>query len=283
MTTENALPTATEATAGTQQAEASAETKALNAAIDSAEGENQDNTEAAADKPKEEAAPKKEKTQEEREIARLRRRVDNLTRRLYEGKSRGDERQLTPQAIEDDNRTQQRDNEPLSLSRQELQELIDKEARKLAPTIKQQEAEIEHRRSVVTKLATDLGKEKFDALASDLDDALDGLTANGRPTPAADAIFGSEDPRALIEYLADPDNADEAEAIGRMSAVQAGRAIARLDTKLASKKAQAKPQPSKAPPPIEDIRGQGAPKKSLFDLSDAEFMKRRREQVKNRR
>lgn len=281
MTTETALPAATQAVASTSP-EASTETKALNAAIDAEDGANADGggEKRAAEA---EPPPKKEKTPEEREIARLRRRVDTLTRRVYESKANSEK--LTRGRIDDDNRASQSDNETLSLSRKDLQELIDKEAKRLAPTIKQQETEIEHRRAVVQKLAKDWGSERFDTLASDLDDAFDGLAdGNGRPKPAADAIFEADDPASLIEYLADPEHADEAEAIARMSAVQAGRAIAKLEATIASKKAKDKPQASRAAAPIEEIRGQGGgASKPLADLSDKEFAKRRREQIANRR
>jgi hypothetical protein len=284
MTTETSIAAQAAAPA---QPEASPETKALNAAIDSEDGAN---TETGQPEKKEGEGdqPKKERTPEERERIRMQRKIDRLLQQRGElrAKLAGGARELTREPIERDNGGQQGDNETLSLSRQELQKLIDQEARKLAPTIKQQEAEIEHRRAVVTQLAKELGKEKFDALASDLDDAFDGLVdSNGRPKPAADAIFESEDPRALIEYLADPDHADEAEAIERMNALQAGRAIAKLEATLASKKAEAKPQPSKAAAPIEPIQGHGggASTKRLADMSDAEFDKRRRQQIANRR
>ncbi len=52
-----------------------------------------------------------------------------------------------------------------------------------------------------------MGRQKFDAYASDLDDAFGGLVGqDGKPKPATDAIFESEMPAALIEYLADPEN-----------------------------------------------------------------------------
>lgn len=278
MTTETAAPD----TATTTHPEASEEAKALNAAIDSEPGANSDD---GSGEKKPEGEPRKEKTPDERERIRLQRRIDRLLQQRGELRARLNDPQLTRQQIERNNEAQQSDNETLSLSRQELQDLIDREARKLAPSIKQQEAVIERRAAIVQGLAKDWGKEKFDALASDLDDAFDGLTdRNGQPKPAADAIFEADDPRALIEYLADPDHADEAEAISRMSAVQAGRAIAKLETKLTAEKAKAKPQPSRASPPIEDIRGQGgANTKRLADLSDAEFEKRRRQQIAARR
>lgn len=258
--------------------EATPETKALNQAIDSQESENKDPADVAAAEAAKtaEEAPKKERTPEEREIQRLRRRVDTLTKRLYQGQNQPTPLQNEKKA--DTSETEQSDSEPLSLSRKELQELIEKRARELAPEVQQQESEIEHRRGVVKKLAKDWGQEKFDAYASDLDDAFGGLAVNGRPRPATDAIFEADNPRALIEYLADPENAVEAESLSRMSAVQAGRAITQLEQKLNNK-----PKPSKVPPPIEEVRGQGTTPKSLFDLSGDEFAKRRRKQIESRR
>lgn len=214
---------------------------------------------AAGDTPAE--GEKKQKTPEQREIERLRRAIDKRTRQLYEARAMSGQNSPIQQGAEGDtnaSRTQATD-EPVTLSRAELQKLIRKEAEQLAPAIKQQQTEIEHRQKVVQTLAKEWGQEKFDAYASDLDDAFGGLAdASGKPKPATDAIFESEMPSALIEYLADPDNADEAESIGRMSATQASRAIVKLETKLAAKRAEAKPQRSNAPAPIEQLRGGGA-------------------------
>ena len=82
--------------------------------------------------PKPEAEqPKKEKTPEEREIARLRRRVDSLTRRYYQAQSQeGANTQGQPR---EQTAGQHADDEPLQLSRAELDKLIDKRARALAP------------------------------------------------------------------------------------------------------------------------------------------------------
>ena len=156
------------------------------------------------------------------------------------------------------NQPTQDDSEPLSLSRQELERLVQEEARKLAPVLKDQETVIEQRRRVAEGLAKEWGQDGFNQRAQDLDAAFGGLTqADKSPKPAVDAIFEADDPKAVIEYLADPDNATEAEAIARMGPIQAGKAIAKLEYKLSAKKVTDKPQPSKAAPPIESERGQG--------------------------
>lgn len=208
--------------------------------------------------------PKAEKTPEERERARMQRGIDRRTRQLAEERAARQalEKQLselTSRGQSSHNQsTSQGDSEPLTLTREQLAEMVKAEAQKLAPTITEQNAAVEKRKSVVQSLASTWGQERFDELSSDLDDAFGGLTdSSGRPKPAIEAVFEADNPAPLIEYLADPENSDEAEAISRMSPVQAGKAIARLEDKLKSAKAKDKPQPSKLTPPIEPPRGKG--------------------------
>lgn len=198
---------------------------------------------------------KPEKTPEQREIDRLRRRVDNLTRQKYE--LRAATSTAAPQQHENN---QVDDDEPVTLTRAELQRQIAEQAQKLAPTMREQQAEAERRHGVVTSLAKEWGQEKFDNLSAELDDALGGLVdRRGGPTPATDAIFEADSPKDVIEYLTDPDNADEAASLSKMSALQAGRAIAKIEQKISAAKSQTKPKPSNAPAPIEPARGGGVP------------------------
>lgn len=236
------------------QAETSAEASGQPVAeqLEQSNESNQDGQE-----PKEQVE-KKVKTEQEREISRLRRRVDTLTRQKYDREAQLQQLQSQAPRRNNDDQHESQDDEPVQLSKRELQDLIDRRAKELAPTIKQQDAEIEHRKAVVQNLSKAWGQEKFDSLASDLDAAFEGLAdRSGKPKPATEAIFESEDPASLIEYLADPENADEAEAIARMDHLKAGRAIAKLELKLSALKEDAKPQPSKAPQPIEPARGKG--------------------------
>jgi len=198
---------------------------------------------------------KKEKTPEQREIDRLRRRVDNLTRQKYELRA------ATPAAAAQQQQPSQADDdEPVTLTRAELQRQIEAQARQLAPSMTEQQAEAERRHGVVTTLAKEWGPEKFDTLSAELDEAFGGLAdRSGMPKPATDAIFHADNPKAVIEYLTDPDNADEADRLSKMTAVQAGRAIAKLEGKLDAEKASAKPKPSNAPSPLEPARGGGVP------------------------
>lgn len=207
---------------------------------------------------------KPEKTPEERERQRMQRGIDRRTRQLAEERAARQalERQLADLTNKDQQRnnytSSQVDSEPLTLTREQLAEMVKAEAQKLAPSLNEQNATVDKRKSVVQSLATTWGQERFDELSSDLDDAFGGLTdSSGRPKPAIEAVFDADRPADLIEYLADPDHSDEAEAIARMNPVQAGKAIARLEDKIQAAKAKGKPQPSKQPPPLESVRGQG--------------------------
>lgn len=240
MTIEAVLPEATILDAGAdgqqEQADQSAE-------VTKPEGEDA----------KPEDQPKKEKTHEEREIARLRRRVDNLTRQKYELQSRP----LRETENQGDNRQQQADSDALSLSRAELQQLVEKEARKLAPTISRQDAEIEHRNVSVKGLVKELGADKFQELTDDLALVFDGSKQL--------AILETDNPRALLEYLTDPENADEADRIAGMSDFRAGRALLGIESKIKAAAETAKPVPSRAGAPLEPLRSEAAAPNGMPD------------------
>jgi len=207
--------------------------------------------------PKAEAPPKTESElrleQLERENKRMQRGIDRRTRQLAEERAR----HLTPIDRNNDNGAD--DSEPVTLSRSELAKIVKAEAEKLAPDLATRKTEIERRNGVIQSFEKTWGKEKFDEVASDLDDAFGGLTDRaGNTKPAADAIFEADDPVKVIEYLSDPENLDEAERLSRLGPIQAGKAIAKLEAKLAATPAKPKAQASKASAPIESIRSHGA-------------------------
>ncbi len=265
MDSDNALPVAAQsAEAGEQShAETSTEQNGLEAVAGEDAGAS---TEGEQGEPK----AKPEKTPEQREIERLRRAVDRKTRQLYELRGSQPQRVAeTPrQEIGTTSATQGSD-EKLTLSQAELDKMVTERAEKIAPTLRQQQAEIEHRQAVVQSLEKEWGRDKFNTLSSDLDDVFSGLAdQSGRPKPATAAIFESEMPAALIEYLTDPDNADEAEALSHMGDRQAARKIAQLEAKLAEAKKTAKPQRSNAPAPLEPVKGGGKSTGSMPDPSN---------------
>lgn len=264
-----ALPQATPAEAG---AAVDPATKALteqNRAIDAAEGEN-------TDPPEDDKPAKPEKTPEQREIERLRRGIDRRTRQLAELRAQ----QLTQRPIEAHNRQDADDSQPLTLSRSEIAQLVRAEAEKLAPTIATQQSEFQRKQGVIESLAKTWGQEKFDEVASDLDAAFGGLRdASGRVRPAMEAVFEAENPVRVVEWLADPENAEEAERISGLDAVRAGVAIARLERRIEAEDEKHKPRASKAPTPIAPARGSAPVTKSLADMPYDEFVKRRKEMV----
>lgn len=208
----------------------------------------------------EENQAKPEKTPEERERARMQRGIDRRTRQLAEARAEAEylRQQLTRGRSKQDNSASADDSEPLSLTRAQINEMVKAEAEKLAPTLKNQALEVERRQSVIQSLAKTWGQEKFDELSSDLDDAVGGLTdSSGSIKPAIEAIFEADEPAKVIEYLADPDNLEEAERIARMGPIQAGKAIAKLEVKLSTQAPKPKTKVSNAPAPLEAVRGQG--------------------------
>ena len=151
------------------------------------------------------------------------------------------------------------DSEPISLTRAQIAELVTAEAAKLAPTISAETAERQRLSGIYNSIEKSLGADKFAELAESVDDAFGGIKdSSGRVRPAAEALFEADNPQAVLEYLADPDNFDEAERIGKLSAVQAGKAIAKLEATLQTKPKTDAPRPSKQPPPFDPVRGKGA-------------------------
>ena len=239
-------------------------------------------------KPGGEQAEKKEKTPEQREIDKLRRVIDRRTRQREELRAQLQQVAYTKPADQGTNNTPD-DDTPVSLTRKQLDALITEHAKKLAPQIAQVESVEVQRRTTAQRMAQELGADKFEAYTSDLDEAMGGMTdSSGQLKPAIEAIFESETPSGLLEYLADPDNADEAEALGRMSALKAGIAIAKLETKVKalaeSRKAKDKPQPSDVPPPIERLKGSGQPASAPQDSDSIDvWLKKERARLEAKR
>lgn len=275
MNTETALPAATE-----QVAEVSGQPETAAPAQDTSAETGEAKPEGEAKPPKTELEIRLE--QLERENKRMQRGIDRKTRQLGELRATVN---LTSRQEQAHNHDIESDSQPLSLTRAELAQMVKAEAEKLAPTLQSQRAEAERRQGVIQSLEKSLGKERFDEVASDLDEAFGGLKdERGRPKPAIEAVFEADDPASVIEWLADPENADEAERISRLGPIQAGKAIARLEDRLKTAKATAKPQRSSAAAPLEPTKGNGGPvtQKPLAALNDEEFDKRRREYIKQR-
>lgn len=227
-----------------------------------------------AQQPEQAEQPKDEKPEAlkalERELAKERRRNQALARRTHAAEFeaqqlRGQPRDNLQSTGTDDINSAQ--DGPKALSEADLERLV--EAR-LA-----ERQTLEQRQAVIDGLAKKFGQERFDSLANDLDAAFGGLKdSQGRPRDAVEAIFGAADPAAVIEHLADPDNEAEAKAIAKARGVQAGYLLAKIEAKLAAK--PEKPQPSKAPRPLEPVRGGAVVDPDPAKMTDAQWLEHRR-------
>lgn len=208
--------------------------------IENDEGENNSDSD---------GAEKPQKTPEQLEINRLRKSTARLTRQREEARAA-----LT--YAKQNVASQADDSETLSLTRAELNEFVKKQAEQLAPTIQKQQAQVEQRSAVLKGLEKSLGKEGLDTLSENLEDAFGGLDdGNGNLKPVLNAVFYADNPQAILEYLGNTDNFDEAESMSSMNEVQAGRFIAKIEAKLASR--AEKPKPSNAGKPLEAVKGAG--------------------------
>lgn len=208
------------------------------------------------------------------------RRIGTLTKRLGGYEERVQHLQREP--IGGTNESEQDDSELLSIPRRQLEEMVRQEAQKLS----KEDGVVERRKSIAEGLVKDMGVQRFEALSHDLDAALGGIEVRkGEWKPAAEAIFEADDVKAVVEYLADPDNEAEATALARMNGVQAGKAIAKLEVKLEAKKAadKAKPQASKAAEPLDAGRGRGITNTASYNqLSDDNAWYEARRRAKSR-
>jgi hypothetical protein len=217
-------------------------------------------TEAPQDKPEGEKPEGKDENPLEKQLKREQRRIQNLTRQKYEMAARLEKLEelarLAPSTQKADNQAIDDDSDTLSLSKAELQRMIEQKAKELAPTIKAKEdGEAEIREKAISLRKT-LG-DRFEELTGDLATVFD----HDRQMLVLDA----DNPAALIEYLTDPDNADEADRIARLPANRAAFAMARIEAKLASTP-KPKPQISKVAAPIEPVRGGGGASNAAPDV-----------------
>lgn len=212
----------------------------------------------------------------ERENKKIKHGLERKRQQVAEWKARAS---LTNGQIGVNNQGVADDSETLSLTRAEIADYVKREAQRLAPTLVENQAEIERRSKVVESLSKKWGQEKFDRIASELEDVFGGLVdSKGAPKPSTEALFMADDPATVIEYLTDPENAQEAQRISKLGAVQAGMEIAKLNSALKyAKKALKQP-----PTPLSPVKGSGKVTKTLDTDNFDEFVKLRREQIAQR-
>ena len=231
-----------------------------------------------------EADQKPEKHPLEKELAKERRRISRLVEQREQARAEaaavrqqlGQYRQPAQSVQTDDSGDNIGTDDRVTLTPAQLKELIIQQAQRLAPDISSQQA----KRAELVKAANNLKKElgaDFDTVAEDLGHIL-------KSEDLQYAVLSSDAPAEMARYLTDPDNADEAEKIGRMSPIQAGRAFARIEAKLMASKSEKTPQRSSAPGPLESVRAVGTSASSAPDpMNTKAWMKWRNEQDRRAR
>lgn len=191
---------------------------------------------------------KPERTPAERELAKATRRINNLVRQREEARARAQQLETEFQRLRPVADTASiQEGDEVTLTRDQLKQLVQEHAKRIAPEISSQAAQQKELVAAASKLQKELGSD-WQAVTEDLASLMgDDLQL---------AVLSADAPAELARYLTDPDNSDEAEAIGRMSPIQAGRAFAKIEAKLAAKQTASKPR-SNAASPLESIRSGG--------------------------
>lgn len=240
----------------TETTQAATTTEALNNALDTTEtlevvepGSTDAEGNASEEKP--------EKTAEQIELARLRRKAtksDRVNGRLHQ------------------------ENEALREASRQTQESGEDKPEKDVRALAREIAAVERVAEKANVIAKD-GNKRFadfgEALTTLREEAGDLFDKRGLPTPIGEAILEAEDPAALIRFLGTND--DLAAELQGLTPTALGRKIARFEAQM---NAEPKPKPvSKASDPITPIRGtSNATVKAPEQMSQAEYEAHRKKQ-----
>ena len=218
---------------------------------------------------------KPEKSPEQKAIDRLERKLGRVIGQREEARAERAQlqqqiQQLQQRTIDGTNQQSDSDSEHLTLSKAQLRQMVEAEAKKLAPTIKGEADTVARQREVVSGLVKTWGQDAFQERTNELAEVLDQSKQM--------LVLDTDNPAALIEYLTDEDNAEEAEAIGKLPIGRAGYALAKIAAKIEAAKADDKPKASKAPQPVEPLRGAGTTNRAPDPANTKAWMKWANEQ-----
>lgn len=102
---------------------------------------------------------------------------------------------------------------------------------------------------------------------------------NGAPSQFMEVVLEvSDKPEALLYHLGK--NPEVAEELADLSPIRLAKKLARIESELTE---SAKPQNSKAPKPLEPVKGKASDSELGPGLSDAEWIKRREAQLREQR
>lgn len=194
----------------------------------------------------------------EKELAKERRRNQAIARRMHEAEYKAREiENLRSKPIDATNEASEGNSQRQSLTDADLDALLEQR--------EQQRRQADSQRELASKAAA-LRKE----LGDDFESTTEDLSLMLRDGKKQLAVLRSERPAELIRYLTDPDNAEEVERMARMDDFDYGRSLARIEARLEAK--PTKPQASKAPAPIEPVRGGGVVKEQAAPQSMEAYM-----------
>lgn len=142
-------------------------------------------------------------------------------------------------------------------------------------------ARVERFNDAANKLVSD-GVKKH----TDYRDALEALAkevgpfvVRDLPSPFMEAVLEvSEKPTELLYYLGK--NPEVAEELADLSPMKLAKRLDRIEREMSE---SSKTKASSAPKPLQEVRGAAGGSRALADLEDKDFVKRRREQIANRR
>lgn len=149
-------------------------------------------------------------------------------------------------------------------------------------TLAKQIARVERFNETADKLVADGNKKHkdfTDALAALASEVGPFVTKGGLPSPFMEAVLEVADkPTELLYHLGK--NPELAEDLAGLSPLKLAKQLDRIEREIADK---AKPQNSTAPKPLAPIKGAASNSDLGPGLSDAEWMRRREAQIKERR
>ena len=214
---------------------------------------DQQNTAAPADDQQQEQQDKPEGKQKperhplEKELAKERRRISRLVEQREISRAEANNLRAELDKLRGSDLQNTRTDDKNSADESDVVRIPRSELPKLAERLRSEASEQEALRKSASEMRKSLGDD-FERVTDELAEIFNA--------DLQFAVAASEAPAELARYLTDPDNTDEAERIARMSPIRAGQAIAKIEAKLAAK--PEKPQPSKAPKPVEPVRGSAA-------------------------
>jgi hypothetical protein len=107
----------------------------------------------------------------------------------------------------------------------------------------------------------------------------DFVRRDGTPSPFMEVVLEvSEKPTELLYHLGK--NPEIAEELADLGPIKLAKRLDRIERELAEAGAK---KTSNAPKPLQEVRGSAGASRALADLEDKDFVKRRREQIANRR